>query len=57
MSVRMAPKVEFVGRCIPRQDGGYLIITLKGQSGVSPVELPEGAQVIITEGKAERISR
>lgn len=54
MSVRVTPKAEDVRRCIPRQDGGYLIITAKG-SGSSPVEIPEGARVVITKGLAERV--
>jgi hypothetical protein len=53
MAVRVAPLTEVVRKCVARQDGGFLIVTKKG-SAVSPVELPEGAHVIITDGKAER---
>lgn len=54
MSVRVAPKTEAVLRCIPRHDGGYLIVTKKG-SAVSPVEIEAGAHVVIADGKAERV--
>ena len=53
MSVRVNPKSEPVLRCVPRQDGGYMIVTKKG-SGSSPVPLHEGAAVIIRDGQAVR---
>lgn len=57
MSVRVAPATENVKRCVQRQDGGWMVVTSKGRSGSSPVELPEGARVIIRDGKVERQTR
>lgn len=57
MAARVAPKAETVARCVPRQDGGYLIVTLKGVSGSSPHPFAEGAQVVIRDGLAERPGR
>jgi hypothetical protein len=54
MAVRVAPKTETVARCVPRQDGGYLIVTRKGTSAVSLTEISEGTPVVIRDGKAER---
>jgi hypothetical protein len=53
VAVRIAPKSEPVLRCVPRQDGGFMIVTKKG-SGSSPVELHVGAAVIIRDGVAVR---
>lgn len=53
MAVRVAPKTEAVARCVPRLDGGYLILTRKG-SGSSPVELPVGSAVVLRDGLAVR---
>lgn len=47
-------KPQTVARCVPRQDGGYLIVTAKGGSGSSPNPIPEGARVIIRDGLVER---
>jgi hypothetical protein len=57
MAVRITPLTETVGRCVPRQDGGYLIVTRKGRSGSSPHEIPEGAAVVIRDGLAVRAVR
>lgn len=54
MSVRIAPKTEVVARSVPRQDGGYLVVTRKGNSGSSPTEIHEGARVVIVGGRAMR---
>ena len=54
MSVRVEPKADFVERCVARHDGGWLIVTRSGQSGVSPSEIPIGTRVIIRDGKVER---
>lgn len=43
---------QTVARCVPRQDGGYLITTLSGAAGSSPKPLSEGVQVIIRDGLA-----
>lgn len=56
MAVRVAPKTETVARSVPRQDGGWMVLTTKGHSGSSPVELPEGAHIIIENGIARRAS-
>lgn len=53
VAVRITPKTETVLRCVPRQDGGYMIITKKG-SGSSPVALHLGAAVILRDGQAVR---
>lgn len=42
-----------VRACVPRQDGGYLVITRNKLSGVSPVEIPEGRTVSIRDGRVE----
>lgn len=54
MAVRVAPKSDVVLRCVPRQDGGFLIVTRKG-SGSSPRPIEEGAHVLLRDGKAERM--
>lgn len=41
-----------VARCIARQDGAWMVLTLDGKSAVSPSELPEGARIVIRDGKA-----
>jgi hypothetical protein len=56
MAARVAPKSDVVVRCVPRHDGGWLITTRKG-FGVATNEIPEGAQVIVAEGKVERLNR
>lgn len=43
-------KPDTVARCVPRQDGGYLIVTRKGGSGISPRPFAEGARVTIRDG-------
>ena len=57
MAVRVAPLTEIVARCIPRQDGGWMVVTRKGNAGSSPSEIPQGAQVIVRDGKAERLDQ
>lgn len=57
MAVRVAPATEIVARCIPRQDGGWMVVTRKGNAGSSPTEIPEGTQIILRDGKAERPDR
>lgn len=54
---RLPEKSETVARCVPRHDGGYLVVLRSGGSAVSAEELPEGARVVIREGRAERPSR
>lgn len=54
MAVRVAEKSDAVSRCVARQDGGWMVVTHKGQSGVSPSEIPIGTRVIIRDGKVER---
>ena len=51
VSLRTSSKSEPVLRCVPRQDGGYLIVTRKA-SGSSPVPLPEGAAVLVRDGRS-----
>jgi hypothetical protein len=57
MSVRVAALTDIVIRCVARQDGGWLVVTRRGKSGVSPTEIPEGAQVVIRDGQAVRAMR
>jgi hypothetical protein len=56
MSARVAPKTEAVARCVARHDGGYLVVTAKGSSAISPQPIPEGAFVVIRDGVAERLN-
>lgn len=57
MAARVAPLTDSVVRCVPRQDGGFLIVTRKGNSAVSLSEIPEGAHVILRDGQAVRAIR
>lgn len=50
MATKSTEKPDTVTRCVPRQDGAFLIITRKGLSGRSDSEIREGAHVIIREG-------
>ena len=50
-------KPEVVSRCVARQDGGWMVVTRKGRSGVSLTEIPEGAAVVIRDGQAVRPAR
>ena len=54
MNARLSEKSETVARCVPRHDGGYLVVLRSGGSAVSAEELPEGARVVIREGRACR---
>lgn len=54
---RLAAVSETVARCVARQDGGWLIVTRKGKSAVSLVELSEGAHIVIRDGLAVRNAR
>lgn len=54
MSARVAPITDTVARCVPRHDGGYLIVTRKGKSAVATSDIPEGAHIVIRDGLAER---
>jgi archaeosine-15-forming tRNA-guanine transglycosylase len=54
MAPRSAAKADTVTRCVARHDGGYLIVTRKGGSGVSASEIPEGVRVVIRDGQAVR---
>ena len=56
MAVRVAPKADHVVRCIPRQDGGYWILTKKSGSAVSVTPIPEGTQVTVQDGRAVRLN-
>lgn len=40
-----------VVRCVPRQDGGYLIVLPKGETAVSAKPLSEGASVTVQNGR------
>lgn len=42
-----------VKACVPRQDGGFLVVCRNKLSGVSPVEIPEGRIVTIRDGLVE----
>jgi len=55
--MRMHTLTQVVARCVARQDGGYMIVTLKGVSAVSPSPIPEGAQVVIRDGQAVRAAQ
>lgn len=57
MAVRVADKADIVVRCVPREDGGYLVITHKSGSGSSRVELAEGTRIVIRDGLAVRPSK
>ncbi len=57
MSARVSPKIETVARCVPRHDGGYLIVTRKGSSAASPEQIPEGSLVVIRDGQIVRPNR
>lgn len=43
-----------VARCVPRQDGQWLVLTRDGRNAVAFSELPEGARVVVRAGIAER---
>jgi hypothetical protein len=54
--VRISEVTDTVTRCVPRHDGGWMVVTKKGSSGVAPQEIPTGSRVVIRDGKAERKS-
>lgn len=54
MAVRNAERSDSVARCVPRQDGAYLIVTRKGAAGSSPVPMDEGSHVVVANGIARR---
>lgn len=54
MAVRIGEKTDAVARCVPRQDGGFLIVTRKGASGSSASEFHVGAHVVVRNGQALR---
>lgn len=54
MGQRTAEKTDTVSRCVPRQDGEWMIVTRKGAAGSSPVEMAEGAHVVVANGIARR---
>lgn len=54
MAARVAEKSDTVARCVARHDGGWMVVTHKGQSGVALAEIPIGTRVIIRDGKVER---
>lgn len=54
MASRLAAMTETVARCVPRQDGGYLIVTMKGRSAASTEIIPDGARIVIRDGQAVR---
>lgn len=56
MSVRVAPKADYVTRCVPRQDGGWMVMTRKSGSASSPKQIPEGTAVVVRDGIAERLN-
>lgn len=55
MTARVSERTETVKSCTPRTDGAYWIITNQGSHAVSTEELPEGARVVIREGRAVRV--
>jgi hypothetical protein len=57
MSAQTKVKSEVVARCVPRQDGGYMIVTRNGSAGSSASEIPAGAWVTIRDGLAVRSSQ
>lgn len=54
---QVKPTPGIVAKCVPRQDGGFMVITRKGLSATSPTEIPEGSHVVISGGRAERLAR
>lgn len=50
MSQRQNDKPDTVERCVPRQDGQFLVITRKGRSAVSIDEVAIGSHVAIKDG-------
>jgi hypothetical protein len=54
VSARNTRKTESVARCVPRQDGGWLVVTLSGRSAVAFEPIPQGARIIIRDGRAMR---
>jgi hypothetical protein len=56
MSVRVAPKADYVVRSTPTQDGNWLVMTRKSGAASSPKEIPEGTAVIVRDGIAERLN-
>lgn len=54
MSFRVGDKTDSVQRCVPRQDGGFMIVARKGATGSSADEMREGERVIIANGIARR---
>jgi hypothetical protein len=40
-----------VAYCVPRQDGGFLVVTNNKLSGVSSVEIPVGRSITIIDGR------
>lgn len=54
MTSRRFDNRQTVARCVPTQDGNWLVITTTSNTASSPVELPEGARIRITGGIATR---
>lgn len=50
----VAPVTDTVARCVPRQDGAFMVLLRSGTVSVSTVQLPEGARVRIERGRAVR---
>ena len=38
-------------KCVPRRDGSFLVMLLKGGSASSDVEIPEGKTVRVRDGR------
>lgn len=54
MSARRKDGPTTVVRCVPRQDGQWLVLTRDGRNAVSLTEIPEGARITVRAGQAER---
>ncbi len=50
----MTQTIATVSRCMPRHDGGYMILLNGGGSASSPTPIPEGARVVVKGGVASR---
>lgn len=50
MGRRLTEKSQAVERCVPIQSGGWLVVTGRGASGVSPEFVEVGTSVLIRDG-------
>lgn len=54
MSLARIEQIAVVERCIPRIDGGWMVLTRNGPSAVASREIPEGTRIVVRDGKAYR---